>query len=210
MREKKNPDERKQEIIQVAGELFATNGYKKTQVKDIVQSIGVAQGLFYYYFKSKEEVMAAVAEEYAAEIINEIEKNINECENTGEKIELVFNTFISKAQKENKLFIEIQSADNSIVHTIVQSIIGKKLIPIVVSIIEQGKKNKECNCSNPLISAKFCVFGVFSILDGMGPEEKLQFLFVNRGDIERIVYRIIGLENGGLYESTRSVNGDDK
>ena len=41
MREKKNPDERKQEIIQVAGELFATNGYKKTQVKDIVQSIGV-------------------------------------------------------------------------------------------------------------------------------------------------------------------------
>ena len=89
MREKKNPDERKQEIIQVAGELFATNGYKKTQVKDIVQSIGVAQGLFYYYFKSKEEVMAAVAEEYAAEIINEIEKNINECENTGEKIEFL-------------------------------------------------------------------------------------------------------------------------
>jgi AcrR family transcriptional regulator len=40
--------------------LFFTKGYAKTTVNDVLQEIGIAKGTFYYYFKSKEEVMDAV------------------------------------------------------------------------------------------------------------------------------------------------------
>jgi AcrR family transcriptional regulator len=60
MRVIKEPEERRNEILDTAETLFFTKGYGKTTVNDILQAIGIAKGTFYYYFKSKEEVMDAV------------------------------------------------------------------------------------------------------------------------------------------------------
>lgn len=56
----KDPDERRQEIITTAQQLFMSKGYEATSVSDIVKEIGVAQGTFYYYFESKEDVLEAI------------------------------------------------------------------------------------------------------------------------------------------------------
>ena len=67
MRTTKDPETRRAELISAARELFDKNGIKNTQVSQIVSKVGVAQGLFYYYFKSKDavvdEVMKTVTEE---------------------------------------------------------------------------------------------------------------------------------------------------
>ena len=63
----KDPEERKKEIIQIARELFEENGINKTKVSDIVKSLGVAQGLFYYYFPSKKAIIIAVGEQIIRE-----------------------------------------------------------------------------------------------------------------------------------------------
>lgn len=78
MRSMKTPDERRMEIIHSARELFVENGVEKTSVSRIVKHIGVAQGLFYYYFKSKEEVVAAVVDS----LLDECEKNLEELAKT--------------------------------------------------------------------------------------------------------------------------------
>lgn len=74
MRISKDPEERKNEIISASRRLFEKQGIKRTKVSEIVKSIGVAQGLFYYYFKSKDEVISAVIEQN----LMEIESSINE------------------------------------------------------------------------------------------------------------------------------------
>ncbi|WP_373482940.1 TetR/AcrR family transcriptional regulator [Acetobacterium sp.] len=51
---------RKQEILMVARELFVTKGYEQTSVNDILKIVDIAKGTFYYYFASKEEVLAAI------------------------------------------------------------------------------------------------------------------------------------------------------
>ncbi|MEN6326152.1 MAG: TetR/AcrR family transcriptional regulator [Syntrophomonas sp.] len=58
------PEERRREIVLAAQKLFNSKGIKATSVSDIVKAVGVAQGTFYWYFKSKEEVINAVAQEY--------------------------------------------------------------------------------------------------------------------------------------------------
>lgn len=82
MRIKKTPEERRNEIIDTAFELFVQNGIENTQVSAIVKKMGVAQGLFYYYFQSKDDVINAVIdhvfdelEHKIASIINDKEKN---------------------------------------------------------------------------------------------------------------------------------------
>ena len=54
MRISKEPEARKQEILETAMKLFAEKGYEKTSISDIVKEIGVAQGLCYRYFPSKD------------------------------------------------------------------------------------------------------------------------------------------------------------
>ena len=50
--------ERKQQLVDAAAELFAANGYAATRIQDICRRAGVAKGLFYWYFPTKEELFA--------------------------------------------------------------------------------------------------------------------------------------------------------
>lgn len=45
MRISKEPEERKQEILETAIKLFSVNGFEKTSISDIAKEIGIAQGL---------------------------------------------------------------------------------------------------------------------------------------------------------------------
>ena len=60
MRVVKDPEVRKNEIIDAAEKLFASRGYEKATVNDILNANGIAKGTFYYYFNSKEEVLDAI------------------------------------------------------------------------------------------------------------------------------------------------------
>ena len=49
MRITKEPEERKQEILDTALKLFGERGYERTSITDIAKANGVAQGLCYRY-----------------------------------------------------------------------------------------------------------------------------------------------------------------
>jgi AcrR family transcriptional regulator len=50
--------ERKQQLLDAAGELFADRGYGATRIADICHAAGVAKGLFYWYFPTKSSLFA--------------------------------------------------------------------------------------------------------------------------------------------------------
>ena len=49
-----------QTIVDAANRLFYQRGFNRTSFSDIADEAGVPRGNFYYYFKSKEEILAAV------------------------------------------------------------------------------------------------------------------------------------------------------
>src|SRR5258706_15384253 len=49
--------ERKEQLLAAAQELFAANGFANTRIADICAAAGVAKGLFYWYFPTKESVV---------------------------------------------------------------------------------------------------------------------------------------------------------
>lgn len=60
----KKPEVRRQELIDVASALFAEKGYEEVSVRDILQIVGGAPGMFYYYFKSKQDIYIAAMDQY--------------------------------------------------------------------------------------------------------------------------------------------------
>ena len=63
----KPPEERRKELVDTAARLFAEKGYESVSVRDILNEVSGAPGMFYYYFKSKQDIYLATMEEYISE-----------------------------------------------------------------------------------------------------------------------------------------------
>src|SRR5271169_6023225 len=55
-------------IQQVALELFAEQGYDKTSLREIAGRLGVTKAALYYHFKSKEDIVRSLVEDYFGHI----------------------------------------------------------------------------------------------------------------------------------------------
>ena len=56
-------EERRRQILQAAVRAFARRGYHACRVSDIAKEAGVAYGLVYHYYKSKETLLEAIFQE---------------------------------------------------------------------------------------------------------------------------------------------------
>jgi AcrR family transcriptional regulator len=55
-------EERRTQIIQSAMQVFGRKGFAKTRMDDVASESGLSKGLLYWYFKSKEEIIIAIAD----------------------------------------------------------------------------------------------------------------------------------------------------
>lgn len=54
---------RRQQLLETALKLFSQQGFERTSIRDICEAAGVAQGLVYHYFRSKDDLLFAVLEQ---------------------------------------------------------------------------------------------------------------------------------------------------
>lgn len=59
----------KRKITENSIYLFEKKGFSETSIQDIVDSLGVTKGTFYYYFSSKEELLMDIHLQYIDEIL---------------------------------------------------------------------------------------------------------------------------------------------
>jgi AcrR family transcriptional regulator len=55
-------------IQQVAVELFTEHGYEGTSLREIAERLDVTKAALYYHFKSKEDIVASIVEDYYGQI----------------------------------------------------------------------------------------------------------------------------------------------
>ncbi len=71
-RDRKAPEERRQELVEAASTVFMQKGYAATTVSDITQAAGTAHGTFYVYFEDKESVFDAVAQYHVTRVLDTV------------------------------------------------------------------------------------------------------------------------------------------
>ncbi|MDI7742037.1 TetR/AcrR family transcriptional regulator [Lysinibacillus fusiformis] len=77
-------------IIKESIDLFDKKGFSKTSIQDIVDTIGVTKGTFYYYFKSKQELLMDIHLNYIKELLKE-------------QVDILKDEYISCQEKMKKL-----------------------------------------------------------------------------------------------------------
>lgn len=139
MRIVKEHDERKNEIIDTAAKLFVTKGYEQCSVNDILNTIGIAKGTFYHYFKSKEDVLDAVIDKTSSRLSEKITMVADNSELAPEdKILHVFLSMRVDEKIEELLIEEMHKSENALMHqkSLVSSV--NILTPILTQIVSEG------------------------------------------------------------------------
>jgi AcrR family transcriptional regulator len=57
----------REHIVRAADDLFYRQGFQHTSFTDIADAVGISRGNFYYHFKTKDEILAAVIDARVAE-----------------------------------------------------------------------------------------------------------------------------------------------
>lgn len=183
MRISKDPEERKNELIDTAEELFSTVGYDKTSVSDIVKKVSVAQGTFYYYFKSKEDIFMAIFIRSSEKLLLEMkekvkEKNIDAVEKLIIVIKLYIESKYNSFGSKDKLVEALHNDENTSLHykVIIEEIVSKK--SMITSIIKQGIDEGVFHTEYPEEVAEFILTELYFVFDpkvfGFNNEEILK------------------------------------
>lgn len=162
-----NYKERKNEIINTAEKLFINKGYSKTTVNDILQQIGIAKGTFYYYFKSKEEVMDAVIMKIVNSDVTAAKKIASNPElSVHDKLfQILMTQRPQTGGRKEQIVKQFEQPDNAKMQqkSLVQTILH--LAPILTEVIIQGIKEDEFETPYPEETIEFLIASSSFIFD---------------------------------------------
>jgi AcrR family transcriptional regulator len=132
---------RRAELVSAAAAVFAERGVANTAVSDIVAAAGVAQGTFYLYFDSKDNVVLAVAERLGDAMLEGIERAVAAPDRPAvEKLAALRDVFGDSAviADASELIEIVHRPGNRVIHDRLTDHLTPRLVAIVQRIIEQG------------------------------------------------------------------------
>jgi AcrR family transcriptional regulator len=203
----KNPHERRNELINIAEELFSKNGYDQTAVSEIVKKANVAQGLFYYYFKSKDEVLNAIIVRFIEEAKNLMETIVKNNEmNAVQKIFSTYENLGKFRQKREGLVNYIHEEKNEILHFRLENKVSPIITQGLRKIIKQGinegifhtKYPKEAAIS--ILATEFAIF--HEVNKGKHTQKRMEKHMLA---IINLMERILGAKEG-IFNDFKNFN----
>ncbi|AGA67913.1 transcriptional regulator [Desulfitobacterium dichloroeliminans LMG P-21439] len=166
MRVIKEYDERRSEILDAAERLFHAKGYDKSTVNDILNEVGIAKGTFYYYFKSKEDVLDAIVERVTEVLVSRAQGILEKSEFSPE--EKLMHTFLAmrvEDQVNGELLDELHKGENALLHQKSLHEMVTVIAPVLVEIIEEGIEKKVWSCRYPLEYMQIFLVSTLTLTD---------------------------------------------
>ena len=180
MRIVKEHDERKKEILDAASRLFAVKGYGKCTINDILKEVNIAKGTFYYYFKSKEEVMDEIVASFTEQAVTAAEAVLKEELEPGEKLLHMFLAMQIKGNQSEEILDELHKPENALMHQKTLNQIVTTMAPILAKLIEEGVEKGVWKCKYPLEYMQIFLAAASTLTDDgifeMSSEEQIKIL----------------------------------
>lgn len=211
MRVVKEADERRNEIVDAADELFAQKGFDGTSTNDILEKVGIARGTLYYHFKSKEEILDSLIERYNIRLLcaaQEVasDKSIPIVERI---IRVVMALNISGGSSE-EIMDHIHKPQNALMHQKIQKVIINGVPPILTEIILEGIEQGMFNTPFPYECMEMVVIYATTVFDDdmitMTNEERFSRMVAFISNVERL----LGAESGSLMETLKMFGVEDE
>ena len=198
----KDPEERREELLDAASALFLSKGYDQTAVSDIVKRIGVSQGTFYYYFKSKEEILFAILEKEGEGMIADFQAiPENKHLDPLEKLQLAFMRLFqpgpSVVGKMNMLISDSGSSLYRLFHQRWDEIRLRKFKPVITKIIKEGVKTGIFHTAYPEELTEILFWGISRYIHNHHQNFNDPAYFLKKMKaLQELMEKVLGLEQG--------------
>jgi AcrR family transcriptional regulator len=133
------PDTRER-IQSVALELFAEQGYDKTSLREIAERLDVTKAALYYHFKSKEDIVTSLVEDYFGQIDQLVSWGQTQPRTPETRAEVLrrYYTIVAAAGEVFRMLQHNQASVNSLAHAKNRSELFRERMDALVSILTEA------------------------------------------------------------------------
>lgn len=158
----KKPEERKEELMDVAITLFMEKGYENTSIKDIYGKVNGSFGMFYHHFKSKEEIFEAAMDRYTDIFVEKIatillDKDIP----FARRYQLILTHWLSLINGRDK--VRSSQFDEAVFRALSGKMLSGAIEPVKLY-IEEGIKNGQMKSDRSHDTAIILVYGIYGLI----------------------------------------------
>ena len=153
-------------LVSAAERAFLSQGVADTPVSDIAKAAGVAQGTFYLYFDSKDDIVVAVVDRLVETVIASLEKAV--AGPAGSAIEEFRGLCaalgdLTSVPGADGLVEFMHAPQNRALHDRLADQLSPRLVPIVQQVIERGIAQGVFSVPDPRAAAWFVMCGLQSV-----------------------------------------------
>lgn len=159
----KQPEERRQEILDVAMGLFTTSGYDAVSMRDIARAANITPGLVYHYFDSKQNLFNAALDAYVVECSRELIAVLDDPDvELSHKLDVLFSQAADEQSQRYHAFFH--AAGNRMFHDHLSFVLCHRLYPHVLAAIRRDarKRGMEVRESETLVD--FIIHGQMNLM----------------------------------------------
>lgn len=197
----KNPEERKAEIINTAEMLFSEKGFRNVAISDIVKKVGVAQGTFYYYFESKEDLLNQALERQLEAIMQTVSSIAEEPkQDATQKLQSMMKTVLLSGLGKQNMTEHMDNKQDNEIHSRLEEKFHGKFYPILLNVIEQGIKEGYFTVDSYKEVTQILLLGIQGYMHAIYPFLKdRETVNEKMKAIEEVIVKVLGLKKGSLH-----------
>ncbi|MBF4692202.1 TetR/AcrR family transcriptional regulator [Fusibacter ferrireducens] len=163
MRDVKEPEVRRTEIMEAALRLFSEKGYLKTTTQDIIDEVKISRGLLYYHFKDKEDILYCLVERYSEPLLQRLSTIAYNEKTAIEKVRAFVEATLISPNTVTANMMALQKTVDLHKNRYLMDRFAHKVSGIVTEyfahIIEQGISEGVFHVTYPLETASFLMHG---------------------------------------------------
>jgi len=156
-------EQQRDELLEVAIELFAANGYAGTSIRDIANLTGRSVSNIYHYFKDKEALWLAILEYSVKDLPERLRSAMSSCENPLEQFRALVRAHLQECarhRREAKIFF-IDEERLSPTGKRINKRVQKEIYDLYLGVLQVMKKDGLIATGN-LRALAFNVLGVIN------------------------------------------------
>lgn len=190
----KDPEVRKQEILDTAMKLFHEKGYDATSIADIAKAMNVVPGLCYRYFPSKQEIFDAAVKQYAIESCQDFLQVIHDNSKSFKERLNMFGRVMIHKEDNSKHHEFYHTAGNETFHLQLGIEMFKYLAPHISKELSELNKKGEISVDNPELMADFLLYGQVTLWLPPHDDPHSKEFQDKLKQLRQYVYKLVGIQ----------------
>jgi len=188
--------ERRSAIIEAAIDVFAQRGFHHARVSDVAKEAGIADGMIYLYFKSKDDLLISLFEEKMEQIVDTFRDEVSRFDSAQERLKYFLELHL-KMVAERPALAEVMTVELRQSAKFMREYKAPQFgayLGLLGDIISYGQERGEVRSGiDPLLTRRI----IFGALD----ELSLYWVSTKRQthSLERVIDEIWGLSSNGCF-----------